>query len=237
MKTGSHESADTQTDLDLPLSQQHVDVQPVGADIAEVLTATIDERDRYTAIHGDHVIISDNPGGFLTFILSVSRSLYKKNRAKMLLMTLASLGPAAFLCTTGYGQCKVEKGEFYVLGADPVTLYYDAEFRDVAKSKAIENFDEKSSDDSNYYFPNPTVCGEGKGRVLRWPLPNSHLSVYFPFSKLGVTLGLYARRRAEEDLRAKEREKRTVTYALLRRDEQKSLNDDIRRLKRVLARH
>jgi hypothetical protein len=129
-------------------------------------------------------------------MLSVSRSLYKKNRAKMLLMTFASVGPAAFLCTTAYGQCKVEKGEFYLLGADPVTLYYDVELRDVAQSKAIENFDEKSTDDSDYFFPNPTVSGEGKGSVVRWPLPNSHLSVYFPFSKLGVTLGLYARRRA-----------------------------------------
>jgi hypothetical protein len=155
----------------------------------------------------------------------------------MFLLRLASLGLVAFLSTTAYGQCKVEKGEFYLLGADPVTLYYDAELRDVAKSKAIENFDEKSTDDSDYYFSNPTVCGEGKGRVVRWPLPNSHLGVYFPFAKLGVTLGLYARRRAEEDLRAKEREKRSVTYALLRRDEQKSLNDDIRRLKRVLGRH
>src|SRR5262245_29971330 len=154
----------------------------------------------------------------------------------MLLMTLASLGLAAFLCTTAYAQCKLEKGEFYVLGVDPVTLYYDAELRDVAKSKAIENLDEKSIDDSDYYFPNPTVCSEGKGRVVRWPLPNSHLSVYFPFSRLGVTPGLYARRRAEEDLRAKEREKGNVTYAHLLRDEQKHLNDDIRRLKRVLGR-
>jgi hypothetical protein len=154
----------------------------------------------------------------------------------MCLMKLASVGLAAFLCTTAYGQCKVEKGEFYLLGADPVTLYYDAELRDVAKSKAIENLDHKSIDDSDYYFPNPTVCGEGKGRVVRWPLSNSHLSVYFPFSRLGVTLGLYARRRAEEDLRAKEREKGNVSYALLRRDEQKNLNDDIRRLKRVLGR-
>jgi len=185
----------------------------------------------------DHVILTDDAGGFLTSILTVGRSLYKKNQSKVLLMTLASWGLAAFLCTTAYAQCKVEKGEFYLLGADPVILYYDAELRDVAKSKAIENFDEKSTDDSDYYFPNPTVCGEGKGRVVRWPLPNSHLSVFFPFSKLGVTLGLYARRRAEEDLRTKEREKRTVTYALLRRDEQKALNDDIRRLKRVLARH
>jgi len=152
-------------------------------------------------------------------------------------MKLASLGMAAFLCTTAYGQCKVEKGEFYLLGADPLTLYYDAELRDVAKSKAIENLDEKSMDNSDYYFPNPTVCGEGKGRVVRWPLPNSHLSVYFPFSKLGVTLGLYARRRAEEDLRAKEREKGSATYAFLRRDEQRSLNDDIRRLRRILGRH
>ena len=165
------------------------------------------------------------------------RSLFKKNRAKMVLMRLASLGLAAFLCTTAYGQCKVEKGEFYLLGADPVTLYYDAQLREVAKSKAIENLDEKSIDDSDYYFPNPTVCGEGKGRVVRWPLPNSHLSVYFPFSKLGVTLGLYARRRAEEDLRDKEREKGSVTYAFLRRDEQKNLDDDIRRLKRILGRH
>lgn len=154
----------------------------------------------------------------------------------MRLMKLGSLGLAAFLCTTAYGQCKVEKGEFYLLGADPVTLYYDAELRDVAKSKAIKTLDEKSIDDSEYYFPNPTVCGEGKGRVVRWPLPNSHLSVYFPFSRLGVTLGLYSRRRAEEDLLAKEREKGNVTYALLRRDEQKNLNDDIRRLKRVLGR-
>jgi len=43
--------------------------------------------------------------------------------------------------------------------------------------------------------------------------------------------------RAEEDLLSKEREKRCVTYALLRRDEQKNLNDDIRRLKRILGRH
>jgi hypothetical protein len=106
----------------------------------------------------------------------------------------------------------------------------------VDKSKAIENLDQKSIDDSDYYFPNPTVCGEGKGRVVRWPLPNSHLSVYFPFSRLGVTLGLYARRRAEEELRAKERAKGNVSYALLRRDEQKNLNDDIRRLKRILGR-
>jgi hypothetical protein len=155
----------------------------------------------------------------------------------MLLIRLTSLGLAALLCTAAYGQCKVEKGEFYVLGADPVTLYYDAELRDVAKSKAIEDFEEKSTDDSDYFFPNPTVCGEGKGRVVRWPLPNSHLSVYFPFSKLGVTLGLYARKRAEEDLRAKEREKRSAAYVHLRRDEQKSLDDDIRRLKRVLGRH
>jgi len=155
----------------------------------------------------------------------------------MLLMRLSSLGLAALLCTTAYGQCKVEKGEFYLLGADPVTLYYDAELRDVAQSKAIENFEKKSTDDSDYYFPNPTVCGEGKGRVVRWPLPDSHLSVYFPFSKLGMTLGLYARRRAEEDLRAKEREKRSAAFVLLRRDNQKNLNDDIRRLKRVLGRH
>src|SRR5262252_4229747 len=131
----------------------------------------------------------------------------------MRLMKLASLGLAAFFCTTAYGQCRVEKGEFYLLGADAVTLYYDAELRDIAKSKAIVNLDEKSIDDSDYYFPNPTVCGEGKGRVVRWPLPNSHLSVYFPFSKLGLTLGLYARRRAEEDLRAKEREKGSGAYA------------------------
>src|SRR5215813_1319713 len=155
----------------------------------------------------------------------------------MLLRTLALLGLASFLCQTAFGQCKLEQGEFYLLGSDPVTFYYDAELRDVAKSKAIENIDEKTPDDSDYYFPNPTVCGEGKDRVVRWPLRNSHLSVYFPFSKLGLTLGLYARRRAEEDLRAKEREKRAVTYARLRRDEQKSLNDDIRRLKRVLGRH
>jgi hypothetical protein len=45
----------------------------------------------------------------------------------MLLMRLTTLGLAAFLCTTAYGQCRVEKGEFYLLGADPVTLYYDAE--------------------------------------------------------------------------------------------------------------
>src|SRR5215471_12178992 len=155
----------------------------------------------------------------------------------MLLMRLASLGLATFFCTTAYGQCRVEKGEFYLLGGDPVTLYYDAELRDVAKSKAIENLDEKSIDDSGYFFPNPTVCGEGKGRVVRWPLPNSHLRVYFPFSKLGLTPGLYARRRAEEDLRTMEREKGSVTYAFLRRDEQKSLNDGIRRLRRILGRH
>src|SRR5262245_5316419 len=177
------------------------------------------------------------PEVFGQFLLSVRRILFKKNRAKMLLIRLTSLGLAVFLCTTAYAQCKVEKGEFYLLGADPVTLYYDAELRDVAKSKAIENFEAKSTDDSDYYFPNPTVCGEGKGRVVRWPLPDSHLSVYFPFSKLGVNPGLYARRRAEEDLRAKEREKRGAAYVHLRRDEQKSLNDDIRRLKRVLARH
>ena len=160
-----------------------------------------------------------------------------ENRPKMLMMRCASLGLAAFLCATAYGQCKVEKGEFYLLGTDPVTLYYDAELRDVAKSKAIENFDQKSTDDSDYYFPNPTVCGDGKDRVVRWPLPNSHLNVYFPFSKLGAIPGLYARRRAEEDLRAKEREKRSANYAFLRRDEQESLNDDIRRLKRILGRH
>src|SRR5215813_15109722 len=155
----------------------------------------------------------------------------------MLLRTLASLGLATFLCqTAAYGQCKLEQGEFYLLGSDPVTFYYDAELRDVAKSKAIEDIDEKTPDDSPYYFLNPTVCGEGKDRVVRWPLRNSHLSVYFPFSRLGVTPGVYARRRAEEDLRAKEREKEQVTYAHLLRDEQKHLNDDIRRLKRVLAR-
>src|SRR5215831_20176651 len=153
----------------------------------------------------------------------------------MLLGTLASLGLASFLCQTAYGQCKLEQGEFYLLGSDPVTFYYDAELRDVAKSKAIEDIDVKTPDDSPYYFPNPTVCGEGKDRVVRWPLPNSHLNGYFPFSRLGVTLGVYARRRAEEDLRANEREKRSVTFVLLRRDEQRSLNDDIRRLKRVLG--
>jgi len=179
--------------------------------------------------------VTDNPGGFLTFFLSVQGM--KKNRAKMLSMSVASLGLAAFLCPTAYGQCKVEKGEFYLLDVHPVTLYYDAELRDVAKSEAIQNFDGKSSDDSDYYFPNPTVCGEGKGRVVRWPLPDSHLGVYFPFSKLGLTLGLYARRRAEEDLRTMEREKGSVTYAFLRRDEQKSLNDGIRRLRRILGRH
>jgi hypothetical protein len=151
-------------------------------------------------------------------------------------MKLASVGLAAFLCTTAYGQCKVEKGEFYLLGADPVTLYYDAELRDVAKSKAIEDIDEKTADDSPYYFPNPTVCGEGKDRVVRWPLRNSHLSAYFPFSRLGVTPGLYARRRAEEDLRAREREKQTMASAHLRSSAQKSLDEDIKRLKRVLAR-
>jgi hypothetical protein len=155
----------------------------------------------------------------------------------MLLRTLASLGLASFLCQTAYGQCKVEQGEFYLLGSDPVTFYYDAELRDVAKAKVIENIDEKTPDDSDYYFPNPTVCGEGKDRVVRWPLRNSHLSVYFPFSRLGVTLGVYARRRAEEDLRAREREKRTTNYANLRRNAEKSLDDDIKRLKRVLARH
>ena len=154
----------------------------------------------------------------------------------MLLRTLASVGLASFLFQTAYGQCKSEQGEFYLLGADPLTLYYDTELRDVAKSKAIQDVDEKSTDDSDYYFPNPTVCGEGKDRVVRWPLRNSHLNVYFPFSKLGVTLGVYARRRAEEDLRAKEREKRTATSASLRRNEQKRLDDDIRRLKRALAR-
>jgi len=154
----------------------------------------------------------------------------------MLLRTLASLGFACFLCETAYGQCKLEQGEFYLLGSDPVTFYYDAQLRDVAKAKAIENIDEKTRDDSDYYFPNPTVCGEGKDRVVRWPLRNSHLSVYFPFSRLGVTLGVYARSRAEEDLRAREREKRTTTYANLRRNAEKSLDDDIKRLKHVLAR-
>jgi len=202
-----------------------------------VKQAFINSQFALSQVNFAHVTVTNNPGGFLTFFLNVRRSLLEENRAKMLLMTLASLGLAAFLCTTAYGQCKVEKGEFYLLGADPVILYYDAELRDVAKSKAIENVDEKSTDDSDYYFPNPTVCGEGKGRVVRWPLPNSHLSVYFPFSKLGVTLGLYARRRAEEDLRDKEREKGSVTYAFLRRDEQRSLNDDIRRLRRILGRH
>src|SRR5262249_51853659 len=115
--------------------------------------------------------ISYNLAGFLTCIVSAMGSLFKRDRAKMLLIRLASLGLAAFLCTTAYGQCNVEKGEFYLLGADPVTLYYDAELRDVAKSKAIENFEDKSGDDSDYYFPNPTVCGEGKARVVRWPLP------------------------------------------------------------------
>src|SRR5262247_1310909 len=155
----------------------------------------------------------------------------------MLLRTLASLGLASFLCQTAYGQCKLEQGEFYLLGSDPVTFYYDAELRDVAKSKAIEDIDEKTPGDSPYYFPNPTVCGEGKDRVVRWPLRNSHLSVYFPFSRLGATLGLYSRRRAEEDLRARELEKQTTTYANLRRNAQKSLDDAIKRLKRVLARH
>ena len=155
----------------------------------------------------------------------------------MLLRTLASLALASFLCqTAAYGQCKLEQGDFYLLGSDPVTFYYDAELRDVAKSKAIEDIDEKTPDDSPYYFLNPTVCGEGKDRVVRWPLRNSHLSVYFPFSRLGVTLGIYARRRAEEDLRAKEREKQTVASANLRRNGQKSLDEDIKRLKRVLAR-
>jgi hypothetical protein len=154
----------------------------------------------------------------------------------MLLRTLAFVGLASLLCQTGYGQCKLEQGEFYLLGSDPVTFYYDAELRDVAKSKAIEDIDEKTADDSPYYFPNPTVCGEGKDRVVRWPLRNSHLSVYFPFSRLGVTLGVYARRRAEEDLRAKEREKQNMASSNLRRNAQKSLDDDIKRLKRVLAR-
>src|SRR5215831_3224263 len=135
----------------------------------------------------------------------------------MLLRTLASLGFACFLCETAHGQCKLEQGEFYLLGSDPVTFYYDAELRDVAKSKATENIDEKTPEDPEYYFPNPTVCGEGKDRVVRWPLRNSHLSVYFLFSKLGVTLGVYARRRAEEDLRAREREKQSMAYPSLRR--------------------
>ena len=155
----------------------------------------------------------------------------------MLLRTLASLGLATFLCqTAAYGQCKLEQGEFYLLGSDPVTFYYDAELRDVAKSKAIEDIDEKTPDDTPYYFLNPTVCGEGKDRVVRWPLRNSHLSVYFPFSRLGLTLGVYARRRAEEDLRAREREKQTMASANLRSNAQKSLDEDIKRLKRVLAR-
>src|SRR5262249_29382315 len=160
-----------------------------------------------------------------------------KDKFNLLLMTLASSGLAGFLCTTAYGQCKSEKGEFYLLGADPVTLYYDAELRDVAKSKAIENFEAKTTDDSDYYFPNPTVCGEGKSRVVRWPFPNSHFNIYFPFQNLGLPLGLYAGKREEEDLRAKEREKKTGNYALLRREEKKTPNDDIRRIKRALARH
>ena len=72
----------------------------------------------------------------------------------MLLRTLASLGLASFLCQTAFGQCKLEQGEFYLLGSDPVTFYYDAELRDVAKSKAIEDIDEKTPDDSPYYFRN-----------------------------------------------------------------------------------
>ena len=154
----------------------------------------------------------------------------------MLLRTFASLGLASFLCQAAYGQCKLEPGDFYLLGSDPVTFYYDAELRDVAKSKAIQDIDEKTSDDSDYYFPNPTVCGEGKDRLVRWPLRNSHLSVYFPFSRLGVTLGVYARRRAEQDLRAKEQQKQTMASANLRRNAQKSLDEAIKRLKRVLAR-
>src|SRR5262245_56576905 len=117
--------------------------------------------------------------------MSGRRNLDKKNRAKMLLRTLASLGLASFLCQTAYGQCKLEQGEFYLLGSDPVTFYYDAELRDVAKSKAIEDIDEKTSDDSPYYFPNPTVCGEGKDRVVRWPLRNSHFKRVFSFLKTG----------------------------------------------------
>src|SRR5262245_7309508 len=92
-------------------------------------------------------------------ILSARRTLYK-TRAKMLLRKLASLGLASFLCQAAYGQCKLEQGEFYLLGSDPVTFYYDPELRDVAKSKAIEDIDVKTPDDSHYYFPNPTVCGE-----------------------------------------------------------------------------
>src|SRR5215510_3532412 len=87
------------------------------------------------------------------------------------------------------------------------------------------------------YFPNPTVCGEGKDRVVRWSLQNSHLRVYFPFSRLGLTLGAYVPRRAEEDLRAREREKQTMADANLRRTSQKTLDEDIKRLKRALSRH
>jgi HD-GYP domain-containing protein (c-di-GMP phosphodiesterase class II) len=56
MKTGNPESAaDTETDLDLASSQQHVNVQTIEADVAEVLAAMVDERDRYTAIHMSRV--------------------------------------------------------------------------------------------------------------------------------------------------------------------------------------
>src|SRR5262245_54847534 len=139
------------------------------------------------------------PFKLTTLMFSHRRSLFTKNRAKVLLRTLASVGLACFLFQTAYGQCKLAQGEFYLLGADPLTLYYDAGLRDVAKSKAIHDVDEKSTDDSDYFFPNPTVCREGKDRVVRWPLRDSHLNVYFPFSKLGVTLGVYARRSAEEE--------------------------------------
>src|SRR5262249_1172619 len=43
----------------------------------------------------------------LTLILIV-RGIYKRNRATARMMTLASLGLAAFLCQTAYGQCKTE---------------------------------------------------------------------------------------------------------------------------------
>ena len=86
----------------------------------------------------------------------------------MLLKTLASLGLATFLSQTAYGQCKLEQGEFYLLGSDPVTFFYDAELRDVAKSKAIENIDEKTFDDSDF---SPTLQSVVKEKIASYVGP------------------------------------------------------------------
>src|SRR5215470_10913572 len=56
MKTGNRESAiDTQTDIGIASPQQTVNDQTIEADVAEVLAAMIDERDRYTAMHMSRV--------------------------------------------------------------------------------------------------------------------------------------------------------------------------------------